>query len=430
MEKLCLILGLISLVLSSCGLNQAVPPEVTATPTEMETSTSTPGATLTPSLTALPIATITPFPTTQATTTELPKVLPTNTPRADNEPVLIASFGKTDPLVHSKIVFNPDGIIIAQAASSVKLWDVRTHELIRELEYPYSEKIQPEKILFSPDSSLLAVSLSDHSNSYSDPIGHLLVWEVSSGDLLQDWTQECAIMIDPNHGPYHIPVYAMAFLPNSTKLAYANGNNIEIKDVREESEMVVVSLGTEMFASEISIRYDAEFMYVLMDWYFDNPFSVFNGWRSRIQIWHMNTLTLRRELKYPKNDFHYESMYLVGVNALHENEENATIEVQNLTTDKMGNYPYRKGLKYYNSDTSLMVCFRDGSYYEDGYAIEIWNTDNWRNIFTFKPSFLKYGNYYYLSDIAISPENTILAMYYKGEVYLWDIRSVDYGEEK
>src|SRR5688572_26275480 len=242
-----LILCLVSVFISSCTTNPAIPLPNTVTPTSIEIST--------------PSATFTAIPTETILPTQLPTISPSGTPRTANEPGLITFLGEKSSY-DSSLVFSPDGRLIVQANSSVKLWDVSTHKLIRELKYPYSEKYYATKALFSPDGSLIAVSITNYITYNGSPNGHLLVWNVSTGELQQDWLQEYAVMsaydgFQSEPRVYNIPVDAMAFFPASTKLAYANGNRIEIRDVYQDGESTGWSLGDTMYASELSLRSDS-----------------------------------------------------------------------------------------------------------------------------------------------------------------------------
>ena len=134
----------------------------------------------------------------------------------------------------------------------------------------------------------------------------------------------------------------------------------------------------------------------------------------------MNTKSLRREIKYPEADPLYERMFLVDINLLYENEIKGTLEVKNLSTDKKGDFPYRIGWKYFNSDASLMLCVLYIGVEQDKQGIEIWNTDTWRNLYTFKPAFM--NNWFFLNDVAFNSDNSLLAIDYDGQVSLWDIR--------
>lgn len=371
-----------------------------------------------------PSVTFTHIPTDTILPTLSPTSFPTITPHAINEPGFIGFLEKQERTLTSSLVFSPDGSILAHADSSVKLWDINTYKLVRELKYPYSDRYYATKILFSPDGSLIVVNITDYITDDGSPNGHLLVWDVSTGELLQDWIQEQATMsaydgFQSEPVIYNIPVNAMAFFPASTKLAYANGNRVEIKDVQKGGESTGWSLGDTMYASNLSIRDDGEFLYVLMRWYKDWNFpALFTA-----QIWHPVTKSLRREIKLEEVYPGKEDVWLVGEYLLHQDTIKPALEALDLSTGEKREFPYRIGVKDFNKDASLMLVTRLTRVDENKESLELWNTDTWRNIYTFKPNFI--DEWYFLGNIVFSPDNSLLAIEYDGQVSLWDIR---YGQ--
>lgn len=382
-----------------------------STPAPIENEVLTTSATFTPE-TSLP--------------TLSPTILPTVTPRAINEPRYIVSLAKQERTISSSLVFSPDGLILAQADASVKLWDVGTHKLIRELKYPYAEKLYATNALFSPDGRFIVVSVTDYLMHVETSNGHLLVWNVATGELQQDWIQELAVMsaydgFQPERRVYNIPVDAMAFFPASTKLAYANGNRIEIRDIQKGGETPGWSLGDTMYASEISFRGDGEFLYILMRWYKDLNFPALYRYKFTAQIWHPATKSLQRVIKFEEVYPGKEDVWLVGEYLLHQDTIKPALEVLDLSSDEQRDFPYRIGSKFFNEDASLMLVFRSIRVDENKEVLELWKTDTWRNIYTFSPNFG--DEWYFLSNIVFSPDNSLLAIEYDGQVSLWDIHS-------
>lgn len=378
----------------------------------------TPTSTPIPTNTEKPTVIFTPEPVIASTHT------PTATSQVINEPRLIAIFGDENQEWFGRLAFSPSGLILAQAISSVKLWDVNTHELIREIKFPYTG--QANKILFSPDGSLLAVNISEHPYSWdSSEYPHLLVWDVSTGELMQDWTQELATMstyngFDPKPTVYRIITDAMVFFPSSTKLAYANGNRIEIKDAMTGEEIISWSLGDKMYASELSIRSDSEFLYILMKWYKDLTFPSLYRWKFVVEIWNPTTKSFRNEIKFEEVHPSNADMWLVGQSVLYEDKIKLSLDALDLSLDKRVDFPYRIGKKYFNADASLMVVIRDIEVDEKEKGFEIWNTDTWRSTYIPKPPFIEY--LFSISDVAFSPDNSLIAMDTDGLISLWDIR--------
>jgi WD40 repeat protein len=418
MKSLVLLLCVMSLLLSSCGIIPTVSPIVSKTviPSVTVISQVSPSAsfTLTPTHKTIPTF-------TQTLQTFTP------TPRSTGEPGLIAILGNPENTLGSQtsLVFSPDGRAIAQANKIVRLWDVSTLQIIRELSFPNYDNFFATKIVFSPDGSLLAVNITNRIPTYlstteNTTISHLLVWEVTTGTLLEDLILENASMIAPEQPSYFIPVNAMAFIPNSTKLAYANGNRIEVLDIKQKGKPNILSLGKEMYASDFFVRDDAEFIYIFMKWHKDHSFPALERFKFRLQVWHLNTKTLRRDLTYDEVKPSFEDKSLVGMFLLHQNYEEGTLKAQNLINDEIIDFPYRRGLKYFNDDSSLMVCIRSTGFDDNQYSLEIWNTDNWRMIYSFKPDFV--DDFYSITDVAFSPDNTKLGLYFSGQVAIWDLR--------
>jgi hypothetical protein len=68
--------------------------------------------------------------------------------------------------------------------------------MLRDLKNPYAGRCSVWNAQFSPDSNLFTVTLHLCDYDFSDDsIGHLLVWNTNTGDLLQDETQEPAKML-------------------------------------------------------------------------------------------------------------------------------------------------------------------------------------------------------------------------------------------
>ena len=362
----------------------------------------------------------TPEPVLANTATHAPATIP----EAGNDPRLIAIFGDENQEWFGHLAFSPNGLILAQAISSVKLWDINTHKLIREIKFPYAG--QANKILFSPDGNLLAVNISDHHYSWGGgQDARLLVWDVLTGELLQDWVQKHATMstydgFQTQPIVYSILTDAMVFFPSSTKLAYANGNRIEIKDASTGEEISSWSLGDKMYASEISIRDDGEFLYLLMKWDKDLNFPALYRMKFVAQIWHPATKSLRHEIKFEEVYPTHANMWLVGQNLIYEDKIKSTLSAYAFSLETRKELPFRIGEKYFNADASSMFVIRDIRIDGNKEGFEIWNTDTWRNINISKPSFIE--NLISISDVVFSPDNSFLAIDFDGRISLWNIR--------
>lgn len=402
-----LLFTLMSVLISSCSANVSVPtPRVSTSLPETNASNTTP--------------TLRPEPTFT------PTIAPTNTLLPKNEPGLIVTLGEkvAGPWHLGIPVFSPNGQIIALANPKIRFWDVHTHQLIREIKYPFGEGCRFFESKFSPNGKYFAVSIADCWND-EDNAGQLLIWDASTGDLLQEWTQAYVKMPGPTGNAdddYNIPVSAFAFLPDNTGIVFANGNTLETRDILDTEKQDVLNLGPKMYATQLSLSSDGRVAYILMRWIKNHVYSAAPLiTQYKLQIWNIITHAMIREYKYPENST--TNLELLGRKLVSVDYEQASNQILNLETEELRDLPYRQGATYYNSDGSLLVYarfqFLDGN--EQG--IELWRTDTWRNIYTFMPDFgpdWTYG----MHDIAFSPDSKILAIEHGEQISLWNIGPV------
>ncbi|MGB8984115.1 MAG: WD40 repeat domain-containing protein [Anaerolineales bacterium] len=336
---------------------------------------------------------------------------------------MIVSLGEkvSGPSYPGLAVFSPDGQIIAHVNPKIRFWNVNTHELIREIEFPFEQGCTFAESKFSPNGKYFAVSITNCWRS-EDPAGKLLIWDSSTGQLLQEWTQEYSKMPGPTgkeETDYSIPVYAFAFLPNSTSVVFASGNTLETKDILDNQVYDVLNLGPKMYATEISLSSDARLAYIVMSWTKDHDWPILWTHQHKFQIWNIDTHAFMFESKYPEGWVNL-SLKLLRTQLVQVDIEKATSQIRNLETEEVRDIPYRKGWRYYNSDGSLVVYARLFGFDDDEQAIELWRTDNWRNVYTFTPDF---GTdwIYGMHDIVFSPDNTILAIEHQEQISLWNI---------
>lgn len=410
--SLLLILGFMSVLLSSCNSSS---PSIPPTKTDIVPTTQLPTSTIT----------ISPEPTSTKQPTLTPSVIPSPTLLSKNEPGLIVTLGESvaSPWYPGIPVFSPDGQTIVLASSRIRFWDVSTHQLIREIKNPYPEGCYLTQAKFSPDGKYFAASVTGCWES-ENPSGHLLIWDASTGNLIQEWAQEYAKMPGPR-GPdsdYVIPVYAFAFIPNTTSVVFANGNTLETRDIVQGEIQDVLKLGAKMYATQIALSSDGRLVYIIMSWEKDHDWPSLWTHQHKFQVWNINTHAFLLEKKYPEGWVNL-SLKLLGTRLVEVNFESATSKIINLETNDELDIPFRLGWRYYNSDGSLMIYARLFGFDDKEKAIELWKTDNWRNIYTFTPKFRKDWTYG-LHEIAFSPDNTILAIEHQEQVSLWNIAPV------
>ncbi len=400
----------VTILISSCNSNA---PYAVQTSTNYETKQQESTFTLT----------FPPEPTSTKNPTSTPTISPTKTILPTSELGLIVTLGEyiPGPWSWGQAVFSPDGQIIAHASARIRLWNVKTHELIHELINPYSDDCAIAKAKFSPNGKYFAVSNNSCWNE-ENRTGHLVIWDMSTYDIIQDWIQEDAYLPNPKEekDAYIFPVDAITFLPNNTGIVYASGNTLQIKDVLDNNKQDVLKLGDKMYATQLSTSSDGRLAYILMEWTMDHDWPYLWTQQHKVQIWNINTHAMINEIKYP-DGWATLSLEFLGTRLAQIDFENATSQIHNLETGTVQNLPFRAGWQYYNSDGSLVLYSR--LLIDDEQGMELWKTDTWRNLYTFKPDF---GTdwIYGMHDIIFSPDNKILAIEHGEQVSLWNIAPV------
>lgn len=397
----------VSLFLSSCGsnMNTTIP---MATSTLQETATTV-------QLLDLPTPEFTPMP---------------NKASNENDWFLVTLGEKVNrqgwwPAIPA---FSHDGKMIALVSERVRLWNVETHELIYELNNPYSN-CYTENIAFSTDDSLLAASIYDTD---SNATGHVLIWDTQEGILLKDWEQAFSKNTSKVEGVLNShPATGIAFLPNSTLLAIANGNTIEIRDARKESNSLVLELGDDMVATSIAISRDRKSLFAFMDFsYWKPPNEI--GQEYALQIWDLNSEELVEKLDFPEPDNtgafyeHFDTeIRLEGTNLVTIDYINETFTVTNLETGDIKNLYYLGDVKTFISQDTKYVSYIPNLFDCEDKGFELWDTHLNQSFHTFPASHDDFDTEWCrgLSTITFSLDNTILAIAHEERVSLWDISS-------
>lgn len=395
-----LILGWVSVFLVSCG---------STTPAIIPTNTSIANETKLPIL----VVSTTPKPTNTILPTTTPSTTPLVALPSSTAPGHIVTLGQDEMPKYGGIpVFSPDGRIIVLASSKIRFWSVETHLLIREIKYPYANDCSIEQANFSPDGKFFAASIT---NCKKDNLGHLMIWDMETGGLIQEWPQEYAKMPGPRgiDSDYSIPVHAFAFVPNTTNVIFATGNALETRDLFQSDKFDSLKLGPKMYATQISLSSDSRLVYIIMSWEKDHDWPSSWTHQHKFQVWNINTHAMLREVKYPEGWVNL-SLKLLGTHLAQIDFENSKSKITNLETDEVKDIPFRLGWRYYNADGSLMVYARIFGFDGNEQDIEVWKTDNWRNIYTFSPNID-------VNEIVFNPDNTIIAIANSEQVSLWNI---------
>lgn len=372
---------------------------------------------------------LTPSATPTVTITPTPTVFVTPTPNPVTGLIVTLGEERNGPWHEGDLAFSPDGTLIAMTGEKVRIWNVYTHELM----YVFNETenhCMSNQISFSPDGIFLAIS-SYNCWSYEGDIltwnsGHLRIWDLRQKALIQDWPLEMARMYEPYHSDYEESVGAFAFLPDNKMIAMATGNTIQIRNISEPSDTVTLELGDKMYASEISISEDGRFLFVLMDWKKWNTFPALYMDEFGIQIWNLQTYSLSEEFDYQEIEPVSEDMSLHNEWVSRVIFAEATFEMTNLVTGEVKSFPYRLGERFLSSDRNFALFVRlNGIDLGDDDQIELWQTDTWRNLYTFLPNFAPDWQFSQL-DFEFSPDNKILAISHQEQLSLWNIEPVTY----
>ena len=133
--------------------------------------------------------------------------------------------------------FSADGKAIASGSEDnvIKLWDVASGQELRTLSGHTGDlhNYGVAYIAFSPDGSMLATVSAAFSNSTSNFLYYLDLWDVASGKQVRTWSEYW--------------IWGAAFSPDSTMLAWATGkvywtdNNVIVSDVTSGRELRTLS---------------------------------------------------------------------------------------------------------------------------------------------------------------------------------------------
>jgi WD40 repeat protein len=427
------ILIVLALFISGCASHDnQMTPYLSASVTTSPEYIITPSTTLTTTLTATPSNT--PKPTVTLTLTPDFQALKNN---GIIDTRVVASLGKkiSPPWYKQRIEFSPDGKLLASSYSNIiTLWKVGKFEKLYELKF-LNQNYGVENFVFSSSSKYLAATVS----YWDDDQTHLYIWETSDGKQILEFDLERAILLKDSESEYNIKVSALAFVPETSILAFANGNTVQLEDIDKPNEPVILKLGQRMFASEISFPQDGRFIYVLMSWWKDHDFPA--NWKTKyaVQIWDANSHILRKTLDYPEIEWADEFMALHNSFVTRRIPAKGTLELTSLENEKILQLPYRQGTAFFqgweyitNDNKFVIFMHYFGIDDEQGKGIEFWTTDSWKHLYTLKPECYKafsstFGGIQLGSDpgeIAISPNNQLFAIAYAGQVIIYDIRLI------
>lgn len=160
------------------------------------------------------------------------------------------------------VAFSPDGKLVVAGGGGytpevcecgIQIWDMTTHEQRLKLD---DFRNPVTSIAFSPDSALLATG-EGRGMGFE---GSAKIWNTVTGKLLAEFSLEN----HPNYPPSNLGVFGVAFNPDGTLLATANGNGKAlIWDVVNKQQKAVLNenfINGVMFSPDGSILATSEYL--------------------------------------------------------------------------------------------------------------------------------------------------------------------------
>jgi len=291
----------------------------------------------------------------------------------------------------NEVLLSLDGRSLAIGSEPVLLWDLMTQTVTTSL-----EGVSPQFITdmrYSPDGRHLAAV---------DNLGNLSVWDTRTGQKLIRREGGFFSGIGSQSG-----VQAFVFSPNSTLLALASKDIIEIWDVASASQVTAMKLnqGTRS-ANNLAFSSDGSQLYIVL--YLDH--------NEAAEVWEVGTGKLLRHFELPAADpsvFGATDLnwpYFARNNA---DQGNSWIELWNLETEQVVR------LKTPGSETAPIRFSPDGSLLTAVSDLKLytWKTATGQLLYVSQQTFENPG-------LAISPDNQTLATGFGGQATLWDISRI------
>lgn len=398
-----LLFALVFLLLSACTplyINTKVPESITPPPAVRLSAT------------VQPTASIMPSPTLEPSATATPDIAALRTQGA-MDPWIAATLGTKlpGPWHDQLVLFSPDGrLLISSYSTKISLWEVGSFRKLHELTV-LNEKYRVAHFAFSSDGRFLAATAA----SYEHPT-HLLVWETSNMSVIFERDLDIAVRDQFTKDPVHFYPEAIAFIPNSSRLVAANGNAIEIIDMKDTTKAVTIKLGQDMYAEEISFPADGRFIYVFMEWLKDHGFSSYDPryeTKYVLQIWDTNAHFLWRKYELLEPGWQF-SRELHGSYLVTKDSAQGTLEMMSLENEEVRPLPYRQGRYFLTPDNRYILFSR----YGETEGIEFWTTDSWHMVYRLHPEQET------CFDQSLNSDSSLWAWACAGQVIIYDLRII------
>ena len=287
------------------------------------------------------------------------------------------------------VLFSPDGHTLALGSEPVLLWDLSTRTVTNSLENMSHRLITDMQ--YSPDGRWLATK---------DDLGNLKVWNVITGETQIQTEREGS----PNNS-----VQVFAFSQNSTLLALASQDAIELWDVASAKQISTIKMMNQGTRSIIGLAFspDGGKLHVVL---FSNNIQATETWEIATgKLLHHFELPVTAGYVFGTTDTHWP--YFARNNA---NQNKSWIEVWNLETEQIvfqleTPRPETEPI-HFSLDGKFLIAISNSH-------LLAWNTVIGHLIFDI--DHVEIG-----SGVAISSDNQMLAIEDSGQIALWDISQV------
>ncbi len=306
----------------------------------------------------------------------------------------------------SKVVFSPDGKNIAVGHGSIQIWDLQNHELALTL-FDKEGSMSLAGMTYSPDGNHLGIVTTDGGISSWDLRSGVEELSISADALLSGQAMAFYAAggngLGPGIGTGVYGEQGIAYSPNGKEVAFGNDVSIDVWDI--ESASKIMSLGQIQplaFPTSVSYSQDGKFIY-----------GVLNR-NSGAAIWDAVTGKLIHKLDLPAVDPNAFSAIALNGHLFARNnydESDYWIEIWNLDKGKMVKLPTHvrevEPMRF-SADGKFLIALVDHR------QLYIWRTDTGQLVFVSDET-------YDIGDIALSPDDDMLATADYGKIGLWDI---------
>lgn len=331
-----------------------------------------------------------------------PGVAPTTTP--DPFAVHLHQQGYAESSYNTLTAFSPDGRSLALATGNILVWDVVNRQLNLAIEVPAATTFVG--LAYSPEGAHLAALSAD---------GGVWAWEAATGKPVLALSSEMLMAGQAYYaaggsagvgiGAGAVSEQSLAFSPDGKRLVFGNGPTIEVWDMQTASKVLTLTQNTPpAYATRLSFSKDGQRIYAVLNR------------NARAAIWDAASGALLREVALPK----------VAPNAFTATDLNGPLLARNNYADE------RYWVELWNLDDATVLRLDTPAreteplrFSPDGqwlmalvnHELYFWQTQTGQRVYVLTDTARTNG-------LALSPDNTLLALGDAGLVTLWDTRTL------